>query len=86
MRLGDYAGAKRALDESLRLNIRFNGNQSRQTFWSKEALGDLAMLEGKPDEARRLYEEIEVEMEQCFGERNPDLLAMREKLSRLENA
>ncbi len=83
MRLSDYTGAKHALDESLRLNIRFNGNQSRQTFWSKEALGDLALLEGKPDEARRIYEEIEVEMEQCFGEQNPDLLALREKLKNI---
>ena len=86
LRVDAPLGAKHALDESLRLNIRFNGNQSRQTFWSKEALGDLALLEGKPDEARRIYEEIEVEMAQCFGEQNPDLLALREKLKSVGTA
>ena len=38
------------------------------------------MLEGKKDEARRVYEELEVVMEQSFGEQNPDLLALKEKI------
>ena len=57
-----------------------NGKENRQTFWAKEALGDLAVLEGKPDEAFRIFGELEVEMEQSFGEQNPDLLALRKKL------
>ncbi len=80
MYLGDYEGAEKDLEESLRLNIRFNGSESRQTFWAKESLGDLAALEGKKDEALRMYEELEAEMEQTFGPQNPDLLALREKI------
>ena len=83
MHLGDYEGAKQALEESLRLNIRFNGVENRQTFWAKEALADLAVMQGKTEEARKLFGELEAEMEQSFGEQNPDLLALREKISRL---
>ena len=80
MHTGDYPGARRALEEALRLNIRFNGKENRQTFWAQEALGDLAALEGKMDEASRIYGELEAVMEQSFGDQNPDLLALREKL------
>lgn len=86
MHLGDHEGAKKALEESVQLNIRFNGKENRQTFWAQEAIGDLAMLEGKKDEARRVYEELEVVMEQSFGEQNPDLLALREKLKSVGTA
>ena len=64
----------------MQLNIRFNGKENRQTFWAQETIGDLAMLEGKKDEARRVYEELEVVMEQSFGEQNQDLLALKEKI------
>ncbi|MBE5997716.1 MAG: tetratricopeptide repeat protein [Lachnospiraceae bacterium] len=81
MHLGRYDESKEALDESLRLNIMFNGPFNRQTFWAKEALADLAAERGQRDEALQMYQEIEVEMEQCFGEKNPDLMAIRKKIS-----
>ena len=36
------------------------------------------------EEALRLFEELEAEMEQAFGAQSPDLLALREKLSLLK--
>ena len=36
------------------------------------------------DEALRIYAELEAEMEQSFGEQNPDLLALRGKLRSVE--
>ncbi|MBQ1333223.1 MAG: tetratricopeptide repeat protein [Lachnospiraceae bacterium] len=81
MHLGRYGEAKEALDESLRLNIMFNGAYNLQTFWAKEALADLAAAQGRPDEALELCQEIRVEMEQCFGEHNPHLTAIQEKIA-----
>ena len=81
MHMGRYEEAKEALSESLRMNILFNGKFNRQTFWAKEALADLAAAQGRAEEALDLYREIEVEMEQCFGEQNPDLTAIRKKIA-----
>ena len=86
MHLGDFAGARQALEEALRLNIRFNGIASRQTLWGKEALADLSAAEGNKEEALRVYEELEAEMEQAFGEQSQDLIALREKVHAMENA
>ncbi|MBR2259966.1 MAG: tetratricopeptide repeat protein [Blautia sp.] len=84
MHLGQMEEAKEALEESLRLNILFNGGFNRQTFWAKEALADLAYAQGERSEALKMYQEIEVEMEQCFGAENPDLMAIRKKVGRFE--
>ncbi|MBQ1399687.1 MAG: tetratricopeptide repeat protein [Lachnospiraceae bacterium] len=81
MHMGRYEEAKEALSESLRMNILFNGKFNRQTFWAKEALADLAAAQGRAEQALDLYREIEVEMEQCFGEQNPDLAAIRKKIA-----
>ena len=84
--MGQPEEAEKALTESLRLNLLFNGPLNRQTFWAKEALADLALSEGKEEEASRLYGELEVEMEQSFGNNNPQLLSLRKKLADMEAA
>ena len=78
--LGNYEKARTVLEESLAMHLQFNGIDSRQTFWAKEALADLAMAEGNREEGLRLYQELEVEMAQAFGEQNADLEALRKKI------
>ncbi len=82
MNLGHFDAARAALEESLRLNLMFNGRQNRQTFWTMEAMGDLDMMEGRTEDAQRTYQEIEALMEDSFGEGNPDLVAIRRKMGR----
>ena len=50
---------------------------------AKEALADLAAVQGRWEEVLRLYAELEAEMEQSFGEQNPNLIALREKVRNL---
>jgi tetratricopeptide (TPR) repeat protein len=83
-RMGRYEEAEKALAEALRLNIKFNGTDNRQTFWAKEAIADLALTRGNKAEALEMYQELEVEMSQCFGERSTDLKAIREKIAGCE--
>ncbi len=83
--MGRYEEAGAALAEALRLNIMFNGEENRQTFWAKMAIAELAAARGDKDEALEKYQEIEAEMTQCFGEQNSDLKAVREKIASLEN-
>lgn len=83
MHMKDYEGARQALEDSLRMNILFNGVENLQTFLAKEALADLAAVQGRWEEALRLYAELEAEMEQSFGEQNPNLIALREKVRNL---
>ena len=72
--------AEAALNEALRLNIKFNGTDNRQTFWNKEAIADLAAARGNKAQALEMYQELEVEMAQCFGEQSSDLKRIREKI------
>ncbi len=80
MQLGDLDGAGEALEESLRLNLQFNGASNLQTFRAKETLADLAAARGDTAGALRTLEELEAEMEQSFGQQNPKLQALREKI------
>ena len=66
-------------EEALRINIRFHGENSRQTFYARETIADLAATMGDKEKAAGLYTELEIEMEQDFGENNPYLDALREK-------
>lgn len=83
MHLGNFEKARTTLEDSLAMNLQFNGVDSRQTFWAKEALADLTIVEGNREEGLRLYQELEVEMEQAFGENSADLEALRGKIHSL---
>ena len=83
LHLGDPDGAGQALEESLRLNLRFNGSDNLQTFRAREALADLATVRGQREKALCILQELEVEMEQAFGTHSPKLPALREKIRAL---
>ena len=52
---------------------------------SMEGIYDIVNLlsNGREAEALEKYQEIEAVMSQCFGEQNPDLLAIRKKIAAL---
>lgn len=77
--LSRFDEAEKALNEALRINIAFNGENSREMFYVREALADLAAAKGDTKTAVSLYTALEIEMEQDFGESNPFVAALRTK-------
>ena len=77
--LGNFRKAEEYLDRALALNIRFNGQASVQTVRTREAIADNAMRKGDREAARRMYMELELDLEQDFGPANPQVRSIREK-------
>lgn len=75
-----YDEAEKALREALRINTKFHGEHSRQTFFAKEALADLFFLKQEHKMAEQLYTELMLQMEQDFGFRNPMVCKLKEKI------
>lgn len=78
-KLGRFAEAEEALQKALDINIKYHGTYNLQTFKSKEALADLEMERGNTEKAIYEYTELELEMEQAFGENNQSVIKIRDK-------
>ena len=78
-KLGRFDEAEEALQKALDINIKYHGIYNLQTFKSKEALADLEMERGNTEKAIYEYTELELEMEQAFGENNQSVIKIRNK-------
>ena len=83
-KLGNREKAEEYLKRALALNITFNGEASIQTMRTREAIADNHMLRGDIETARSQYLELELSLEQDFGECNPQVLRLRQKRQKLE--
>ena len=81
--LGRYDEAMPAAEESVRLNLEYNGENNRQTFRAREAMADLKCALGEKEEAVRLYTELELEITRDFGEKHPFVAKLKEKRARI---
>lgn len=77
--LGRYAQAEGYLQRALELNIRLNGEASRQTARTREAIADNCLRKGEAERARSLYLQLELELERDFGAENPQVRQIRSK-------
>jgi len=81
--LGNYDLAAEYLQRALDLSIRFNGEASMVTVRARESLTDNLARQGKTQEAKQAYQQLEREMEKSFGSRCPHVLRLREKANAL---
>ena len=63
----------------MELNIRYHGENNRQTFWAREAIADLEAARGDIEKADKLFFELQMEMEKDFGENNPTVIELKKK-------
>ena len=82
--LGNYEEAEHYLNRALDLNIMINGIASLQTMRTREAIADNLLRQGKVEDARRSYLEIELDLERDFGPENPQVRMLREKREKIE--
>ena len=82
--LGHYDKADEYLNRALKLNITINGEASRQTVRTREAIADNYLARGDRERARSLYGQLELDLERDFGPENPQVVHMREKKEKLE--
>ena len=81
--LGEYEKAEHYLQRALDLNIELNGLVSLQTMRTREAIADNRLRQGDKEEARRMYLEIELDLEKDYGPENPQVKMMREKREKI---
>ena len=77
--LGEYDKAVEYLQRALELNIQFNGEASMVTVRTKESIADNLAKQGKNEEAKSAYLELELEMEKNFGSECPQVIRLRNK-------
>lgn len=82
--LGNYDKADEYLNRALKLNMTINGEASRQTVRTREAIADNYLARGERERARSLYGELELDLERDFGPDNPQVVHMREKKEKVE--
>ena len=82
--LGNYEEAEHYLNRALDLNITLNGIVSLQTMRTREAIADNLLRQGKTEDARRAYLEIELDLERDYGPENPQVHMLREKREKIE--
>lgn len=83
-KLGRFAEAEEYLNRALEVNITFNGQASVQTVRTREAIADNALAKGDIEAARKLYLQLELDLEQDFGPKNPQVRQLREKREAIE--
>lgn len=82
-RLGDYEKAGQYLQRALDLNIRFNGEASMITVRTRESIADNLAAQGKTEEAKKAYLQLEMEMEKSFGDQCFQVRRLKEKRAAL---
>ena len=82
-RLGEYEKAADYLQRALALNIRFNGEASMITVRTRESIADNLAAQGNVDEAKKVYLQLEMEMEKSFGSQCFQACRLREKRAKL---
>ena len=82
-RLGDYEKAAEYLQRALALNIRFNGEASMITVRTRESIADNLAAQGKTEEAKKAYLQLEMEMEKSFGDQCFQARRLKEKRATL---
>ena len=82
-RLGEYEKAEEYLQRSLALNMRFLGEASMVTVRTRESIADNLALQGKTEQARKAYLQLEMEMEKSFGSQCFQVRRLKEKQANL---
>lgn len=80
--LGEYEKAEEYLDRALNLNNLLNGEASVETLHTKESIADNLARQGRIDEAKKMYLQMELETEKNFGE-CPLVMQFRKKQEQL---
>lgn len=78
-----FSEADEYLERALALNVELNGEASMQTMRTREAIADNNLAKGDCETAKKQYLELEMELEQDFGEDNPQVIRLREKCAPL---
>jgi tetratricopeptide (TPR) repeat protein len=71
---GDVDGTAALLDRALALHERHFGSTSRWTAWPLDTQGNLALIEGRPEDARRAFERAFVIRMNELGPTDPETL------------